>query len=142
MHGEGALVHTRYHFTLVSRFENRSQKAIYLGRCFPDSKQPLFSVVNADSASSGDFKNEPAYGQVWACVGHDRQFEILPGQVRVDTLDVEGPNGFNGITGEPHGHVEGTFRLYFEARTKRDERSSSIPYRNRVSNPFTVRISR
>lgn len=142
MHGDGALVHTRYHFRLVSRFENRSKQPIYLHRCFRNSEQPLFSVVNVDSASVGDWKNEPAYAQPWACVGHDRQFEILPGEVRIDTLEVEGPNSFNGRTGEPHGRVEGTFRLYFEAHTGRDERSQWIPYRNRVSNPFTVRVSR
>ena len=35
----------RYRFTVISRFENRGLVPLYLGRCYPDSTKPLFSVV-------------------------------------------------------------------------------------------------
>lgn len=140
--GEGALVHKRYHFTLISRFENRSRESVFLATCNPDSKEPLFTVVGVDSATAFDSATEPAYATVWGCVGHDRQIEVGPGLVRIDTLEIQGPNSFNGHTGEPHGKTEGTFRLYFEARRGRGERAPWIPYADRVSNPFRVRTSR
>src|SRR5689334_262401 len=73
---EGSL--PRYQFRIISRFENQGTATVYLGRCFPNSPQPLFSVVSTSTVESG-------YSQVWACVGHDRQFAIRAGEVRVDT---------------------------------------------------------
>jgi hypothetical protein len=140
--GEGALVHKRYHFPVISTFTNRSADTVFLGRCFPDSKQPMFTVVGIDSASAFDYRTESAYSAAWACVGHDRQIEIAPGQVRVDTLDIEGPNSFSGTTGVAHGILEGTFRLYFVARNGRDERSPLLPFAKLTSNSFTVRLAK
>ena len=41
---EGPSRRQRYHFVLISRFENRGLKPLYLGRCFPNSKEPLYTV--------------------------------------------------------------------------------------------------
>jgi len=136
--GEGALVHKQYHFPIISTFTNRSADTVFLGRCYPDSKQPLFSVVGIDSATAFDHATMPAYATGWACVGHDRQIEIAPGKARVDTLEIQGPTSFSGITGAALGILEGTFRLYFEAHKGRGERSPLMPFSQRTSNPFTV----
>ncbi len=140
--GEGALVHKRYHFPILTTFTNRSADTVFLGRCFPDSKQPMFTVVGVDSATAFDYRTEPAYSAPWACVGHDRQIEVAPGQVRVDTLNIEGPNSFSGSTGLASGILEGTFRLYFVAHKGRDERSPRLPFAQLTSNPFTVRLAK
>src|SRR5215475_4935404 len=97
----------RYQFRIISRFENRTAATLYLGRCYPNSPQPLFTIWNTIPVESG-------YSQTWACVGHDRQFAIRTGEVRVDTLLVEGPNEFQGGTNIPIGVTEGDFRLYYD----------------------------
>jgi hypothetical protein len=73
-------------------------------------------------------------------VGHDQQFEILPGAVRVDTLDVDGPNVFDGRTHEPYGVKEGTFRLYFDVTVARGD-GAPAPDAQRFSNAFVVRTT-
>src|SRR4029078_3805412 len=69
----------RYQFRIVARFENRGAATLSLGRCFPDSPQPKFTIWNTTPVASG-------YAQTWACVGHNRQFAIQSGKARVDTL--------------------------------------------------------
>jgi hypothetical protein len=122
-----------YRFTLISRFENRGAVSLYLGRCFPNSPQPLFTVVLADSPSKAS-----GFEQFWACVGHDKQFEILPGGVRIDTLQVVGPNAFDGRTQKPFGPTEGQFRLYFDVRLTLGDGAMPAPESIRVSNAFVV----
>lgn len=140
--GNGASYEQRFHFLLVSRFENQSQDTMFLDRCYPDSPQPIFTVVDADSAAKIAPDDRPAYVQMWPCVGHDKQIEVAPGAVRIDTLSIDGPNTFDGHTGAGYGKLEGTFRLYFVARRGRGERAPNVPYRERVSNPFIVRTAR
>jgi len=84
----------RYRFRIISRFENRGTSTLYLGRCYPNSPQPLFTVESATNVASG-------YAISWACVGPDRQFAIRSGEVRIDTLEIEGPNAFQGGTNIP-----------------------------------------
>src|SRR4249919_3890048 len=43
----------RYQFRIIGRFENRGTSTVYLGRCFPNSPQPLFSVVSTTTVESG-----------------------------------------------------------------------------------------
>jgi hypothetical protein len=125
-----------YRFTVISRFENRGAAPLYLGRCFPTSPQPLFDVVVADSSTA-----ESGYAQPRACVGHDQQFEIIPGAVRIDTLQVEGPNTFDGRTHQPIGITEGRFRLYYDVRLSPGDGAAPAPDSLRVSNAFVVRTS-
>ena len=124
----------RYQFRIISRFENRGTSTLYLGRCFPDSPQPLFTVTNTIAVESG-------YEQIWACVGHDRQFAIRAGEVRVDTLLVAGPNAFRGGTNEPIGVKEGDFRLYYDVRHGAGDGAPAASDSIKLSNAFRVRTS-
>ena len=126
----------RYRFTVISRFANRGLVPLYLGRCYPNSTKPLYSVVMADASPT-----ESAYSGVWACVGHDHQFLVLPGSVRVDTMEVQGPNMFDGMTHRPFGVTEGAFRLYFDVRLAPGDGAPSAPMNIRVSNAFIVRTA-
>ena len=132
---EGTGHFARYRFTVVSRFENRSANPRYFARCFPNTPTPIFSVMAADIST------ESAYAQISACVGHDQQFEVPPGATRVDTIQVEGPNTFNGITNEPYGVKEGIFRLFFDVRVARGDGAPAAPDAERVSNTFVVRTA-
>jgi len=125
---------SRYQFRIISRFENRGAPTLYLGRCYPDSPQPLFSVINTNPVESG-------YSQTWACVGHDRQFAIRSGEVRIDTLVVEGPNAFQGGTNTPIGVTEGDFRLYYDVRLAAGDGGPAAPDSVTLSNVFRVRTS-
>jgi hypothetical protein len=123
----------RYQFRIVARFENRGATILYLGRCFPDSPQPKFTIWNTVPVASG-------YAQTWACVGHNRQFAIGPGQARVDTFVVEGPNAFQGGT-NVGGVTEGDFRLYYDVRLAADDGAPAAPDSIKLSNAFRVRTS-
>lgn len=129
--GTGQL--SRYRFTVISRFRNPTSATLYLARCFPNTPRPLFSVLAADRSF------ESAYAQPSGCVGHDQQFEIPPGAVRIDTLQVDGPNSFDGHTQEPYGVKEGTFRLFFDVRIARGDGAEPAPDALRMSNAFVVR---
>ena len=123
----------RYQFRIIARFENRGAATLYLGRCFPDSPQPTFTVQNTGPAESG-------YEQAWACVGHNRQFVIQSGEARVDTFVVEGPNTFQG--GKNVGGVaEGDFRLYYDVRLAPGDGAPPAPDSTKLSNAFRVRTS-
>ena len=124
----------RYQFRLVSRFQNQGAATVYLGRCFPESPTPLFSVVSTTAAESG-------YAQPWACVGHDQQFAIRPGEARVDTLLVQGPNMFEGGTSTPIGVSQGNFRLYYDVRLAPGDGAPPAPDAITLSNAFRVRTS-
>ena len=123
-----------YHFQIISRFENRTASTLYLGRCFPDSPQPLFSVVDAPPVESG-------YAQVWACIGSVQPFAIRTGEVRVDTLLVEGPNFFENGTNAPIGVTEGDFWLYYDVRLAAGDGAPTAPNSLKLSNAFRVRTT-
>lgn len=127
----------RYRFTVITRYANRGAASLFLGRCFPTSPQPLFTVavVHRDSlVRSG-------YEYAWACVGHDKQFEVPPGVIRVDTLQVEGPNMFDGVTHQPLGVTAGRFKLYFAVRLAAGDGAPGAPLPVRYSNEFLVRTA-
>jgi len=126
----------RYRFTVISRFQNRGAATLYLGRCFPNSPQPLFGANLATPTPEGS-----AYSGIFGCVGHDKQFAIQPGGVRFDTLQVEGPNAFDGRTHEPFGVTNGDFRLYFDVRLAPGDGAPSAPDSLHLSNTFRVRTS-
>ncbi|MDP1861955.1 MAG: hypothetical protein Q8K82_25065 [Gemmatimonadaceae bacterium] len=125
----------RYRFTVITRYANRGAASLFLGRCFPTSPQPLFTVAATDSlVRSG-------YEYVWGCVGHDKQFEVPPGAVRVDTLQVEGPNIFDGVTHQPLGVTSGRFKLYFAVGLAAGGGVPGAPLPVRYSNEFLVRTA-
>jgi hypothetical protein len=130
---EGDGTGMRYRFTVISRFENRGAVPVYLGRCFSTSPQPLFAVRVA-----GSLTQESGYEQVWACDGNDRQFEILAGDVRIDTLVVVGPNVFNSGSSKGRGITEGQFQLYFDVRLSKGDGAPEAPTAVHFSNAFLV----
>jgi len=101
LEGEGD--YRRYGFTVVAEFTNLTDRNVFLGRCYPDSPTPMFSVYGDGFGS--------AYSGVWACVGHKNQFRVKPGQSRVDTLHLRGPSRWSA--GEPQGELEGRVRLRY-----------------------------
>jgi hypothetical protein len=130
----GSAQPTEYQFTVITRFQNRSAAPVYLARCFPTSPQPMYSVGSADGSAV-----ESAYGPYWACVGHNNQFEILPGAVRVDTFVVRGPNAFDEIKKQPIGVTDGVFRLSLFVATGRGDGAPAAPGSLGLSNAFSVR---
>jgi hypothetical protein len=108
--GSGTL--SSYGFTVVARFENPTDSTIYLQRCNRGRPGPIYYValVNAPRSS------ESAYLPNWACVGPDIQFAVAPGAVRFDTLELLGPNAWNGYTGQPLGIFEGIMRIGYDLR--------------------------
>ena len=135
--GEGP--YRQYGFTLVARFENRTGGPVYLERCYPNTPYPSFGVelVGGDGRAP-----ESGYDPVWACVGHESQIVVQPGDTRVDTLRIRGPNGWDGYTKEPQGEMEGSFRLVYQAGTCRDVIRCQLPAEARTSNLFEVRVER
>lgn len=126
----------QYRFTVISRFQNRSAAAVYLARCYPDSPQPIYGIGAADSSAVAS-----AYEPFRACVGHESQFEVLPGTARVDTLHVQGPNVFDGVRQRALGATSGVFRLKFFVSSARGYRVPGARDTLVVSNAFIVRTS-
>ncbi|NOT08904.1 MAG: hypothetical protein HOP28_11950 [Gemmatimonadales bacterium] len=108
--GEG--ISERFSFVVIARFENRDDRVVYLARCFADSRTPIYGVLAVDATDS----QGSAYDGAWGCVGHDRQFAVQPGDFRTDTLHLQGPNSYNGLTHEPYGATTGRVRLYYDVR--------------------------
>lgn len=133
----GSAQPVQYQFTVVSRFQNRSDAPVYLARCYPTSPQPTYSIGAADGADI-----ESAYNPNWACVGHDKQFEILPGAVRVDTFLVQGPNTFDEIKQQAIGATDGVLRLFFSVASAPGDGAPQAPGSLGVSNAFVVRTSK
>jgi hypothetical protein len=122
----------QYAFRVITRFANRGLVDVYLGRCSPASSSPMYGVTRW--ASSG----EAAYDPAWGCVGHDKQFLVRPGGVRVDTLDIRGPNVCqNGASG-CEGALEGAFRIAFVVVSAPGEDAPADF--GKGSNPFKVKL--
>jgi hypothetical protein len=127
-----------YRFRVITKFLNRSQSDVYLGRCFPDSPRPQFTIWPEKPGATAS-----AYAQFWACVGHDRQFRIAAGGVRVDTFDITGPASWHGIDPANHdGALEGKFRIGFPMKSTPGDRGREVMDWSRLSNVFQVRTSR
>ena len=134
--GEGN--YRQYGFDVVATFDNQSDRTVYLNRCYPDSRNPTYGVRRADG--KGEWENRPAYNPVWACVGTKNPIAISAGETRVDTLHLEGPNGWDGVTGEPHGVMEGRFHLHYEASSCPEPVGCELADSLALSNAFEVRI--
>lgn len=120
-----------YSFRVVTTFRNTLDRTIYLDRCLPESPAPLFGVVAVDTAVGS------AYGQIWACVGHDKQFKMAPGAMRIDTLTITGPNSWSS-QGEPFGTTAGLNRIFFSAAFCADDCQDRVPRDALISNTFRV----
>ena len=120
-----------YQFPVITRFENRTAAPVLLGRCLPDSPQPRYAIVQADFSRVG-----PAYNPEWACVAHNKHFQLLPGAVRVDTFRIQGPNLFPSRVA-----IGGVFRLKLFVRTASGDAPTAGDSLG-ISNAFVVRRSK
>ncbi len=132
----GAGQPVQYQFAVIARFENRSASPVYLGRCFPNSPQPMYSIIAADSSAIVS-----AYEPYWGCVAHNNQFEILPGAVRVDTFLVHGPNAFDEVKQQGIGVTNGVFRLFLFVGAAPGDVPPPAPGSLGISNAFIVRTA-
>lgn len=121
-------------FTLVMTYTNRTDATVYFDHCDIDSTYPIYFVRGLTQAES-------AYAGAWGCTGHDRLLEVLPGEKRVDTLQISGPNAWDGRTGEPFGALEGRLQLLYETYTCAGElEPCDLPRETATSNVFTVAL--
>lgn len=97
-----------YRFTLIARYENRTADTLYISRCGPRDRTPEYGVE-----AINDTTEDAAYSPAWGCYGHDSPIVVAPHVARVDTLQIQGPNAFDGKTNEPMGKFEGEFRLLY-----------------------------
>ena len=125
----------RCKFTVVMTYTNSADATIYLSLCNPDDTYPIYGVLGLTNEGS-------AYDRVWACAGHDRAIKVLAGENRVDTLEISGPNVWDGKTGKPFGSVlEGRLQVRYTAYTCAEESAScSLPDELATSNVFEVRL--
>ena len=117
---------------VVTRFENRSAAPVFLARCLPESPQPRYAIVQAESSAV-----EPAYDPIWACVAHNNHFKLAPGAVRIDTFRVNGPNAFPGTVA-----IGGVFRLKLFVRAVPGNGALAATDSLGISNAFAVRTSK
>ena len=128
-----------YGFTVGTSYENRTDRPLYLARCYPDSPTPIYGVRLIAPRGEG----ESAYDTVSACVGHDEAIEVLPGETRTDTLHVRGSNAFDGETGVPFGVLEGKFYLSYQVQIcPEEDLRCFLIHAAGYSNNFEVRLAR
>lgn len=124
-------------FTLEANYHNRTDRPVYLQRCYPDSAYPIYEVPTLVGGKAS------AYSPNFACVGHDRHLEVLPGEVRTDVLTISGPWSRDGVTGEPFGIFEGAFQLWYDVRACAGDGACDqdpLPETQGLSAPFKVTL--
>jgi hypothetical protein len=129
-----------YSFPVIARFGNQTDKPLYLARCSPRAVRPQYGVVAVRRLIGR--AGYPAYSPIWACGGHDNPIEVAPGAVRIDTLQLRGPNSFDARTNRSDDVVEGRFRLRYFVGFCRAAIGCDRPITGQLSNPFRVRIGR
>lgn len=126
----GQVVERAWHFTIIATLTNRSNQTLYIGRC-GTSPIPAFAF-GAYSAGS-------AYEAPSACPGGGiGGIALAPHSVRIDTLHIAGPNGFDGRTHEGYGATSGTLALSYGLATCPDVEGCHAGTFAAVSAPFTV----
>lgn len=99
-------------FRVVAQFTNQGDTPLFLARCYPVSPGPMFTVELLEAVDAWG----AAYDPVWACVGHDEQFLVQPGETRTDTLLLAGPNVYHGITRQSRVALSGRMRLRYSVQ--------------------------
>lgn len=138
-HGEGSF--RTYGFRAIVRFTNRKQVPLYLANCFPTDPTPMYGVSLVDAGSDADSWGS-IFNRAWGCVGHNQQLQVLPGATRTDTLDLRGPNAFDGATSRPFGTFDGRVRIGYLVQTCRGDGACLLPLDESWSNEFDVKVVR
>lgn len=111
-----------YRVTLILTYRNFADTAVALDRCTPHDNYPMYSVELAWPSESAE---GAAYDGPWACWGAVAPIIVEPSAVRIDTIALLGPRGFDEVSQRTQGLLTGNFR---------------IAYGGRVSNRFTVKL--
>ncbi len=127
----------RYGFAVEVRLENRGRVPIYLGRCGPESTSPIHGVAFLD-AGAGGLGHHSAYVRGWTCPDRQPAFRVEPGEVRIDTLRLRGPNRTDGHTGVPIGALEGRMKLFYLVQECAEPEACAVTEDVGSSNPFQV----
>ena len=109
---------TRFAFPMVLTVENRTGRTLYLGRCFPDSRTPLYNLTQVTPSD----RYGSAYTPIWACVGHDAPLILAPRGTRSDTLRITGPNRFPSGSSVGLGLLEGEVEVSLSVANCRGSR--------------------
>lgn len=126
-----------YGFTIIATFENRTDQTIYLSRCDPNSRQPIYGLKLLNAEES----DRSGYSWFYACAGHNHPIAVRPGSVRIDTLHISGPNSWDHFTKESSGVLEGKFQLGYDVLTCRSGDGCDLPDSLSQSNEFEVRLA-
>ena len=136
----GASGRPKYHVRIITRYSNTTSAPLYLKRCLPQSTQPMYGVALVEQPESWG----AAYTKFWECVPHDRLILVAPGEVRIDTLELRGPNASDGGTGMSLGATSGRFVISFSPLScpgpDADARCEVKASKYRISNEFTIRV--
>jgi len=120
----GRVVERQWHFTVIATLTNRGDLTLYLGTC------PRYGF--------GTYGAGSAYEGAWVCSGGMPGIAVAPHSVRVDTLHIAGPTGFDGRTHEGYGATSGTLALSYGLATCPDVEGCHAGTLAAVSAPFTV----
>jgi hypothetical protein len=122
-----------YAFPLVARLENRTERPVLLKRSCRGQALPQYEIRAAEEGL------ESAYDPVWVCA-EIRPIPVIvvqPGEVRIDSVNIEGPATWDGLTKQPYGALSGRFRLVYEISACDVPRDCHVR-----SNEFEVRLGR
>lgn len=118
------VTYRRWHFAVIATLTNRSDLTLYIGTC------PRYGF--------GPYGAGSAYAASWACVGGLPGIAVAPHAVRVDTLQISGPNSWDGHTGVAFGVTSGTLALSYGLATCSDVEECHAGTLGATSAPFTV----
>ncbi len=127
----------RYGFSIELQLENRGLVPVYLSRCGPESTSPLHGISLLENAT-GAAGHRSAYARGWVCPTLYEPFRVDPGETRIDTLHLRGPNRLDGHTGVPIGSLEGRMKVFYQVQDC-PEPGACLPFKELgSSNPFRV----
>ncbi len=139
--GEGSW--RSYGVEVVVRSENVGRSILYLSTCGSDAAAPIFGVHQVEGEGVGPVGggggSGSAFSPAWACPGYP-PIRLAPGEVRVDTLRLQGPTRLDGITGEVLGSLEGLKQIGFEVRPCPEVTACPSADLAGRSNPFRVSL--
>lgn len=127
--GDSGIVYDRlWHFTVIATLRNDSDQRLYIDGC--GGPRPVYGF---DSYSAGS-----AYAPVYGCSGSGVGIAVLPHATRIDTLQIVGPNSFDGHTGVGFGSLSGTLALSYALATCTDVGACHAGTIAAISAPFIV----
>lgn len=125
-------------FPIVVRLENRRPYRVYLRVVGPGVGEPMYGVRLVHPNGPYDHS---AYTRAYTLAGMGPGTMLEPGEVRVDTLLLRGPNGFEHTTHKPLGTLTGKMQISYVMGRCADLGDCSLPDELRRSNTFTVRLA-